>query len=60
MEENGLENKTVSKVPWLLIKFDKYNEWQTYQWMESIALRIWSDNSVLNELTSYKLFKELW
>lgn len=46
--------------PALLIKFDKYIEWQTYQWLTEIALRIDSSDSILWQLVSFKIFRELW
>lgn len=39
----------------LLIKFDKYVEWQTYQWLTEISLRVDSEDSLLWQLISYKL-----
>ncbi len=45
--------------PALLIKFDKYEEWQTYQWLSELALRVDNNDSLVWQLISFKIFKEL-
>jgi len=50
-----------SQLP-LFIKFNKYEN-QTYQWHEKIALRVawmWSDETLLSEPYTYKLYQESW
>lgn len=46
----------------LLIKFDKYVDWQTYEWHSQIALRkAWfSDTTLLAEPAAYTVYQSLW
>lgn len=43
----------------LLIKFNKYEKDQTYQWLSEIAMRVDSEDSILWQLVSFKIFREL-
>lgn len=55
----NLDTDTFLK-PALLIKFDKYIEGQTYQWLSEIAFRTDSSDSLLWQLVSFKIFRDLW
>lgn len=46
--------------PALLIRFDEYIEWQTYEGLSELALRVDSDDTLLSQLVSYKLFQDIW
>ncbi len=54
------ENTDTFIKPALLLKFDQYEENQTYQWLSQLALRVDSSDSILWQLVSFKLFQNLW
>lgn len=43
-----------------LVKIDEYIEWQTYNWINQLALKVDSSDSLISQLVSYDLFQELW
>lgn len=46
--------------PSFLIKFDEYISGQTYEWLTEIALRSDSTDSLIWQLISFKLFRDIW
>ena len=54
------ENNSTFISPSFLIKFDQYITWQTYWWLTQISLRSDSTDSLLWQLISFKIFRDIW